>query len=63
VDDPPVDVFHRVLGAPVSTVPADPRVGRSVESERPVGTAAPESDAADAIRSLAAAVRAARTSR
>ena len=62
-DDPPVDVFRRVLGAPISTVPADPRVDRSVEAERPIGTAAPESDAADAIRSLAAAVRAARPSR
>ena len=62
-DDPPVDVFRRVLGAPISTVPADPRVGRSVEAERPIGMAAPESDAADAIRSLAAAVRAARTAR
>ncbi|MFB6255467.1 MAG: MinD/ParA family protein, partial [Haloplanus sp.] len=47
-DDPPVDVFRRVLGAPISTVPADPRVDRSVEAERPIGTAAPESDAADA---------------
>jgi septum site-determining protein MinD len=62
-DDPPVDVFRRVLGAPISTVPADPRVDRSVEAERPIGTTAPESDAADAIRSLAAAVRAARASR
>ena len=59
-DDPPTDVFRRVLGAPISTVPADPRVGRSVEAERPVSTAAPESVAADAIRSLAAAVRAGR---
>ncbi|MEF8856708.1 MAG: chromosome partitioning protein ParA [Haloplanus sp.] len=58
-DDPPVDVFRRVLGAPISTVPADPRVGRSVEEERPVVTAAPESVAADAIRSLAAGVQSA----
>jgi septum site-determining protein MinD len=56
-DDPPVDVFRRVLGAPVSTVPADPRVGRSVEEERPVVAAAPESIAASAVRSLAAGVQ------
>lgn len=60
-DDPPVDVFRRVLGAPVSAVPADPRVGRSVEAERPVATAAPESAAADAIRSLASAVQSCRS--
>jgi len=59
-DDPPVDVFRRVLGAPVSTVPADPRVGRSVEEERPVVTAAPESVAAESIRSLASGVQQAR---
>ena len=62
-DDPPVDVFRRVLGAPISTVPADPRVGRSVEAERPVVTTAPVSDAADAIRSLADGVRRAKRSR
>lgn len=56
-DDPPVEVFRRVLGAPVSTVPAHPRVGRSVEEEQPVITAAPESVAADAVRSLASGVR------
>jgi septum site-determining protein MinD len=56
-DDPPVDVLRRTLGAPVSTVPADPRVGRSVDDERPVVEAAPESAAADAVRSLAAAVQ------
>jgi septum site-determining protein MinD len=57
-DDPPVDVFRRVLGAPVTTVPTDPRVGRSVETERPIEAAAPTSAAADAVRSLASAVRA-----
>jgi septum site-determining protein MinD len=60
-DDPPTDVFRRVLGAPVSTIPADPRVGRSVGAERPIGSTAPGSDAAAAVESLAAAVRAART--
>jgi len=56
-DDPPVDVFRRVLGAPISTVPADPRVGRSIDEERPVVTAAPGAVAADALRSLADGVR------
>lgn len=56
-DDLPVDVLRRILGAPVSTVPADPRVGRSVEEERPVVSSAPESVAGDAFRSLAAAVQ------
>jgi septum site-determining protein MinD len=56
-DDPPEDAFRRVLGAPVATVPADPRVGRSVEAEQPVATAAPESAAADALQSLAGALR------
>ena len=62
-DDPPTDVFRRVLGAPIATVPADPRVGRSVEAERPVGRAAPESAAAEAVRSLAASVRECRRTR
>jgi len=56
-DDPPEDALRRVLGAPVSTVPADPRVGRSVAEERPVVSAAPESAAAGAFRSLGASVR------
>ncbi|GAB6860814.1 chromosome partitioning protein ParA [Haloplanus litoreus] len=56
-DDPPEDALRRVLGAPVSTVPADPRVGRSVAEERPVVSAAPESTASGAFQSLGAAVR------
>jgi septum site-determining protein MinD len=62
-DDPPTDVFRRVLGAPIATIPADPRVGRSVGAERPVGRAAPESAAAAAIRSLAASIRECRRTR
>jgi septum site-determining protein MinD len=57
-DEPPVDTVERVLGAPVATVPADPRLGRSVEAERPVVAAAPSSSAATAFRSLERAVRA-----
>ncbi|WP_058367040.1 nucleotide-binding protein [Haloparvum sedimenti] len=41
------------LGAPTHVVPADPRVGRSVTEEEPVVDAAPESDAAAAVQSLA----------
>jgi septum site-determining protein MinD len=62
-DDPPTDVFRRVLGAPISTVPADPRVGQSVEAEQPVERAAPESVAAAAVRSLAASIRECRRTR
>ncbi|MFB6109155.1 MAG: P-loop NTPase [Haloplanus sp.] len=56
-DDPPVETIERVLGAPVSTVPADPRVGRSVETATPVVESAPGSTAADAFASLASAVQ------
>ena len=53
VEPPPAESIADALGAPTAVVPADPRVGRSVEAERPVVTTAPESDAAVAIRSLA----------
>ena len=53
VEPPPTDAIADALGAPAAVVPADPRVGRSVVTERPVVTAAPQSDAAAAIRSLA----------
>ena len=52
-ESPPVDAIGDALGAPVEVVPADPRVGRSVAAERPVAAAAPDSDAAAAVRSLA----------
>ena len=50
--EPPTAAIADALGAPASVVPADPRVGRSVSEERPVVDAAPESDAAVAIREL-----------
>lgn len=50
---PPNDTIADALGAPVSVVPADPRVGRSVTEERPVTDAAPDSTAAGAVRELA----------
>jgi septum site-determining protein MinD len=59
--DPPVETMERVLGAPVTSVPVDPRVGRSVDEERPVVETAPDSDAADAVRGLAAAVQSCRS--
>ena len=52
VEPPPTDAIADALGAPVAVVPADPRVGRSVEAERPVIDAAPDSDAAGAIRDM-----------
>ncbi|WP_224270376.1 MinD/ParA family ATP-binding protein [Haloprofundus salinisoli] len=57
VDDAPERTVSRALGAPTETVRADPRVGESVEDERPVVTAAPGSEAAAAFRQVAAAVR------
>ncbi|MFD1633459.1 MinD/ParA family ATP-binding protein [Haloplanus ruber] len=56
-DDVPADALRRTLGAPVSAVPADPRVGRSVDDERPVASAAPDSAAAEVFRSLGGRVR------
>jgi len=52
-EEPPTAAIADALGAPASVIPADPRVGRSVAEERPVADAAPESDAAVAIRELA----------
>ena len=52
-EPPPVEPIGDALGAPVEVVPADPRVGRSVAAEEPVATAAPDSEAAAAVRALA----------
>ncbi|MFB6090026.1 MAG: MinD/ParA family protein [Halobellus sp.] len=57
VDDPPEAAFETVLGAPAVTVPADPRVGRTVESLRPVVRSAPSTRAARAVSTVADAVR------
>ncbi|MFB6097218.1 MAG: MinD/ParA family protein [Haloferacaceae archaeon] len=57
-DAPATEPIERCLGAPVEVVPADPRVGRTVERGRPVTTTAPDSRAADAYRAVADAVRA-----
>jgi septum site-determining protein MinD len=52
-EPPPVEAIGDALGAPVEVIPADPRVGRSVAAERPVVGAAPDSEAAAAVRALA----------
>ena len=55
-EPPPVESIGDALGAPVEVIPADPRVGRSVTAERPVVSAATDSEAAGAVRSLAGRV-------
>jgi len=57
VDDPPERAFEDVLGAPAVTVPADPRVGRTVERFQPVVRVAPSTRAARALTAVADAVR------
>ena len=56
VDAPPTPTVRSALGAPVESVPADPRLGRSIEDEVPVVDAAPGSEPAAAFASLAACV-------
>jgi septum site-determining protein MinD len=55
-ETPPTAAIADALGAPAAVIPADPRVGRSVAAERPVVDAAPDSDAAAALRDLAGRV-------
>ena len=57
VDDAPEAAFAEALGAPAVVVPADPRVGRTLESFRPVVRTAPSTRAADAIGTVADGVR------
>lgn len=56
-EDPPVEPIERTLGAPATTVPADPRLGESIQRAAPVSAVASESRAAAAIQELATAVR------
>lgn len=58
VDPAPTESMASVLGGPVTAIPADPRLGRSVRTETPVVDSAPESVAAERIEELAEAVRA-----
>ncbi|WP_336024226.1 MinD/ParA family ATP-binding protein [Halobellus salinisoli] len=57
VDDPPTEAFEDVLGAPAVVVPADPRVGQTVASFRPVVRSAPSTRAARELTTVADAVR------
>ncbi|MFD1598663.1 MinD/ParA family protein [Halobellus rarus] len=57
VDDPPTSAFEEVLGAPAVAVPADPRVGETVPSFRPVVRSAPSTRTARAVTAVADAVR------
>ncbi|WP_313693307.1 chromosome partitioning protein ParA [Halorarum halobium] len=61
LDSVPTGAVERALGAPAVSVPADPRLGRSVETESPVVEAAPDSAAARAIEGLAADVHSCRS--
>jgi septum site-determining protein MinD len=61
VDDAPREAAERALGAPVVTVPADPRVGRSVVRESPVPASAPDTAAGRAFRTLARRVQSRRS--
>jgi septum site-determining protein MinD len=60
VDDPPTPTVRSTLGAPVESVPADPRVGRSVGAEEPVVDTAAGSEPAAAFASLAERVEGSR---
>ncbi|MDR5672739.1 FleN family ATPase involved in flagellar biosynthesis [Halalkaliarchaeum sp. AArc-CO] len=55
VDPPPTESMASALGGPVTPVPADPRLGRSVRTETPITDSAPKSTAAERIRELARA--------
>ena len=57
VDGAPETAFGETLGAPAVVVPADPRVGRTLGSFRPVVRTEPSTRAADAIGTVADAVR------
>jgi septum site-determining protein MinD len=57
VDDAPEAAFEEALGAPAVVVPADPRVKRTLEAFRPLVRTEPSARAADAIGSVADAVR------
>lgn len=57
VDEPPADTIAATLGAPVTTLPADPRVGASVSEQQPVVDVAPESRVARELETLVSAVQ------
>lgn len=53
VGEAPTATIRDVLGAPVVVIPADPRVGESIEKRRPVVETAPESGAGAAVTAVA----------
>jgi septum site-determining protein MinD len=53
IGEMPTATVRSALGAPVETVPADPRVGHSVCAEQPVIDAAPDSEAGTAFERIA----------
>jgi len=57
VEDPPVDAVGRALGAPAVAIPADPRLGRTLETGVPVVDRAPGSQPAARVDRLADRVR------
>ncbi|WP_396610932.1 chromosome partitioning protein ParA [Haloferax sp. S1W] len=56
VDEPPVDAFADVLGAPTTAIPADPRLGKAIEEFDPAVLGAPNSLVSSQVRELAASV-------
>jgi septum site-determining protein MinD len=58
VDDAPTTPTARALGAPAVAIPADSRVGETLETGRPVLRTDPDGDATDAFCQLADHVRA-----
>jgi len=61
IDDAPLAAVADALGASAVSVPADPRLGRSVEREAPVVDRAPDSAAARAVERLARRVQSRRS--
>jgi septum site-determining protein MinD len=54
-----VEAFERILGAPVTSLPTDPALARSIETGRPVVREAPGSEATERLGRLVDAVRSA----
>ena len=53
------EAFERILGAPVTSLPTDPALARSIETGRPVVREAPGSEATERLGRLVDAVRSA----
>ncbi|KAB1197506.1 MULTISPECIES: AAA family ATPase [Haloferax] len=57
VDDPPLDAFADVLGAPATSIPADSRLRTALERFEPVVSESPNRLVSTRLRELASAVR------